>query len=80
MMSANEYSSAFFTGNTNAQEMFVKVNTLENSHKSLITDLSRLFKNCEKLRGENQLLQENIKEYRNMCQELHKTLTLTQVC
>jgi hypothetical protein len=61
------------------QELNLKINTLENSHKSLITDLSRLFKTSEKLKNENQILQENLKEYKNMCQELHKTLTLTQV-
>jgi hypothetical protein len=61
------------------QELNLKINTLENSHKSLITDLSRLFKTSEKLKNENQILQENLKEYKHMCQELHKTLTLTQV-
>ena len=56
-----------------------KVNDLENKQKSIENDLTRMTKNSDRLRQENANLKEAIKEYKTLCQDLHKTLALTQV-
>ena len=61
------------------QQLSDKIDRLENNQKGLISDLTRMTKNNDKLKQENQVLRENIKEYKTICQDLHKTLALTQV-
>ena len=61
------------------QNLSEKIDMLENNQKALITDLTRVTKNNDKLKHENGALRENIKEYKSICQDLHKALALTQV-
>ena len=61
------------------EQLSDKIDRLENNQKGLISDLTRMTKNNDKLKQENQVLRENIKEYKTICQDLHKTLALTQV-
>ena len=61
------------------KELSFKVNDLENKQKSIENDLTRMTKNSDRLRQENAHLKEAIKEYKTLCQDLHKTLALTQV-
>ena len=56
-----------------------KIDILESNQKGLINDLTRVTKNNDKLKQENNALKENIKEYKTMCQDLHQVLALTQV-
>ena len=56
-----------------------KIDILEKNQNGLITDLTRVTKNNDRLKQENTMLKENIKEHKTICQDLHKALTLTQV-
>ena len=56
-----------------------KVDSMTSSQRSMVADLARLNKSNEKLRYENQMLREGVAEYRTICQDLHKTVALTQV-
>jgi hypothetical protein len=56
-----------------------KINDLENKQKNIENDLTRMTKNSDRLRQENAHLKDAIKEYKTLCQDLHKTLALTQV-
>jgi hypothetical protein len=52
---------------------------IEANQNGLMTDLTRITKSNDRLKHENNLLKESIKEYKNVCQDLHKALALTQV-
>ena len=57
--------------------LFDRLDRLEKNQIGLISDLTRMTKNNDKLKQENQVLRENIKEYKTICQDT--TLALTQV-
>ena len=61
------------------EKLSEKIDMLENNQKGLINDLTRITKNNDKLKQENSLLRDSIKEYKTICQDLHKALALTQV-
>jgi hypothetical protein len=61
------------------QDLSKKIHLLENNQKGLINDFTRVTKNNDKLKQENGTLRDNIKEYKKICQDLHKALALTQV-
>ncbi len=61
------------------QHLSGKIDILENNQKGLINDLTRVTKSNDKLKHENNLIKECIKEYKTICQDLHNTLALTHV-
>jgi hypothetical protein len=63
----------------NYQNLSEKIGMIEANQNGLITDLTRITKNNDRLKHENNLLKDSIKEYKNVCQDLHKALALTQV-
>ena len=60
-------------------DMNMKLEALENNQKNLMNDLSRLQKSIDNFKQENLKYKENNKEYKTICQDLHRTLALTQV-
>jgi hypothetical protein len=60
-------------------EINVKLDMLENNQKNLMIDLTRLKRLNDNLNQEIFKCKENNKEYKLVCQELHRTLALTQV-
>jgi hypothetical protein len=63
----------------NYQNLSEKIGMIEANQNGLITDLTRITKNNDRLKHENNLLKDSIKEHKNVCQDLHKALALTQV-
>jgi predicted DNA-binding ArsR family transcriptional regulator len=60
--------------------MLAKLDMLENNQKGIISDvITKLTKSYDQLKQENSEYRENIKEYKTICQDLHRTLALTQV-
>lgn len=64
---------------TKLSQLINKVDMLQNTQNGLINDISKLVKANDKLKQENMSLKDNIKEYKSISQELHKTLALSQV-
>ena len=56
-----------------------KIDILEINQRNLVNDFVRLSQANEVLRQENSKFKESVKEYREICTDLHKTLALTQV-
>ena len=56
-----------------------KIERIENDQNGMVNDFIRLTKNSDKLRQENTILKESIQEYKTICQDLHKTLAMSQV-
>ncbi|CAF1028650.1 unnamed protein product [Brachionus calyciflorus] len=56
-----------------------KVDMLKNTQNGLIYDIDKIAKSNDKLKTENLNLKQQVIEYKNLAQELHKTLALTQV-
>ena len=56
-----------------------KIERIENDQNGMVNDFVRLTKNSDKLRQENAILKESIKQYKTICQDLHKTLAMSQV-
>jgi len=64
---------------TRLNDMNMKLEALENNQKNLMSDLFRLQKSNDNFKQENLKYKENNKEYKTICQDLHRTLALTQV-
>ena len=45
-----------------------KIDILEKNQNGLMTDLTRVTKNNDRLKQENTMLKENVKEYKTICQ------------
>lgn len=67
------------TFNKHLTDINMKLEILENNHKALVTDIARLQKMNDNFKQENLKYKESNKEYKTICQDLHRTLALTQV-
>lgn len=68
-----------FNPNEKVTQLVNKVDMLQNTQNGLISDISKIVKSNDKLKQENLLLRQNLSEYKTLAQDLHKTLSLTQV-
>jgi TNF receptor-associated factor 2 len=56
-----------------------RIDMLQNHHQHMLNDVTRLLKTIENSKLENRILKDNLKEIRQIAQDLHKTLALNQV-
>lgn len=61
------------------QQSKSRIDMLQTNYQNLLNDLTRLAKSIDTSKLENRILKENLKEVKQMAQELHKTLALNQV-
>ena len=60
-------------------DLKTKIDMLETNQKSLVDDLTRLTLMYDNLKQENAKYKDGVEKYKSVCQDLHRTLALTQV-
>lgn len=56
-----------------------RIDMLQNNHQHMLNDVTRLLKVIENSKLENRILKDNLRDIKQMAQELHKTLAINQV-